>query len=196
MTSKDYEKVFLHDDGEDLESCWAEPLGTSKQGRTLVRLANIPFLHARPTYGDIIEVARDPSYAGNFAWDRGGLPLANVGERIHRNGGRYVAIIDYLQSDGADFNVLTQWLKEQDVVGEGYFGQEGARPGRLYLAVPDSSEIEDILAAMEDEFGNFTFTRVHPPAAARAKVKVKAKAKAKPKKKSAPKKKPAKKKKR
>jgi hypothetical protein len=163
---KDYEKVFLHNDGEDVESCWAEPAGSGKGGRSFVRLANIPFLHAKPTYGDIIEVRRDPGYGNAFVWDRGNLPWNRIGERIHSDGGRYAAIVDYTMRVGADFKALTQWLKlDQNVVGEGCFAPEGDRPGRLYLAVPDESEIDDILVRMAEEFGAFAFTRIHPPAA-------------------------------
>jgi hypothetical protein len=156
-----------------------------------VRLANIPFLHAKPTYGDIIEVAKDETYGqGAFAWDRGNLPWNRIGERIHADGGRYAAIVDYTMRDGADFKALTSWLKnEQNVVGEGCFAPDGERPGRLYLAVPDETEIDDILVHMQEEFGSFAFTRIHPPASETVRATVKAKAKAKAKRKPAPKKK-------
>lgn len=199
VTEKDYEKVFLHNGGEDVESCWAEPAGSGKNDRTFVRLANIPFLHAKPTYGDIIEVHRDPLYGNALVWDRSGLPWNRIGERIHADGGRYAAIVDYTMREGADFKALTHWLKnDQNVIGEGCFAPEGDRPGRLYLAVPDACEIDDILVLMQDEFGAFAFTRIHPPASEskpQSKPKPKKRSSIAPKKKAAAKKTAAKKKK-
>lgn len=41
-------KVRLHEQGEDVETVWAEDLGASEgsPGSRLVRLGNVPFLHA------------------------------------------------------------------------------------------------------------------------------------------------------
>lgn len=169
-----YEKIFLHDDGEDVESCWAEPLQPPKKtaGRIFVRLANIPFLYPKPTYGDVIEVIRNPGYANAYAWDRSGLPWSRIGERIHVDGRRYTGIVDYELGNGADFRELAQWLKsEHDIVAEGGFAPEGDRPGRLYLAIPDDLEIDDVLAEMDDVFEGFVFTRIYPPSAPPAPTK-------------------------
>lgn len=191
MPSEKYEKIFLHDDGEDVESCWAAPLEPAprKANRLFVRLANIPFLYPKPTYGDVIEVSRDPTYGNAYSWDRTGLPWSRIGERIHRDGRRYTGIIDYETGRGADFNALAQWLKaEHDIVAEGGFAPEGDRPGRLYLAIPDELEIDDIIAEMDDAFEGFVFTRVYPPKKS-AKKKTGAKKKTSAKKRAAPKKK-------
>jgi hypothetical protein len=185
--SEKYEKIFLHDDGEDVESCWAEPASAVKNGRVLVRLANIPFLYPKPTYGDVIEVARDAQYGGAYAWDRTGLPWSRIGERIHKDGRRYTGIVDYEMGSGADFGALAHWLKsEHDIVAEGGFTPEDDRPGRLYLAIPDEVELDDILDSMDATFDGFTFSRVYPPS---KKKRPTAKKKRAAKKKSSPKKK-------
>ena len=51
-------KVFLHDGGEEVESAWCQPAGTAGKA-ALFRLVNIPFLHAKPTYGDVIAAVPD-----------------------------------------------------------------------------------------------------------------------------------------
>ena len=51
-------KVRLHNQGEDVETLWAEGLGPAGEGLPArrVRLGNVPFLHAKPTYEDVIDV--------------------------------------------------------------------------------------------------------------------------------------------
>src|SRR5205085_12393659 len=49
-------KVCLTNRGEDSETPWAHDLGAAPGGRK-VRLVNVPFLHAKPTWGDVIVVA-------------------------------------------------------------------------------------------------------------------------------------------
>ncbi|HEX6837698.1 MAG TPA: hypothetical protein VF334_14050, partial [Polyangia bacterium] len=66
-------KVFLHDRGEDVESAWCQPMG-EERGAALFRLVNVPFLHAKPTYGDVVPAFRDDRFDGNWAWDRDGVP--------------------------------------------------------------------------------------------------------------------------
>jgi len=163
MSEEGFEKVFLHDGGGDVESCWAEPAGTAA-GRRLFRLVNVPFVHAKPTYDDVIVARRDPEFADHWAWDRGGTPFSEVGALIHEDGGRYAAIVDYRMGPGASFGGLVRWLKKaHDVVAEGCFGPRGRAPGRVYLAIPVGLDLGDVLASMRAQFGAFRFTRVHPP---------------------------------
>ena len=51
-------KVRLHANGEDAETPWAEDCGPAPGpvGAHYARLGNVPFLHAKPTYGDVVVV--------------------------------------------------------------------------------------------------------------------------------------------
>ena len=163
MSEETFEKVFLHDRHGDVESCWCEPAGVAA-GRHLFRLVNVPFAHAKPTFDDVIAARRDPEFAGNWAWDRAGVPFSKVGTLIHEDGGRYAAIVDYKMRPGGSFGTLVRWLKRiHDVVAEGCFGPRGREPGRVYLALPVGVDLDDVLAAMRAKFDAFTFARVHPP---------------------------------
>ena len=51
-----------------MESAWCQPVGEAR-GAALFRLVNVPFLHAKPTYGDVIPAFRDDDFDGN--WDLG-----------------------------------------------------------------------------------------------------------------------------
>src|SRR5262245_60063932 len=89
-------KIRLQNRGEDLETAWAEdlgPHGSASQARR-VRLGNVPFLHAKPTYGDVIVVEPDPD-DGFLSWDRCGVEFENIGSRIEKDDGRWAMIIDY-----------------------------------------------------------------------------------------------------
>ena len=88
-------KVLLHNEGQDQETPWAEDLGPSPvaPGARRVRLVNIPFLNAKPTYGDVIVAI--PNADGVLAWDRGGVAWEHIDQRIEEDGGRWVMIIGY-----------------------------------------------------------------------------------------------------
>ena len=155
-------KVFLHDRGEDVESAWCQPVGEAR-GASLFRLVNVPFLHAKPTYGDVIPAVRDDRFDGNWAWDRGGVPYGRVGERLHSDGERYALITDYTMRTDADFGALVAALERQHgIVGEGCFGPRGEEPGRLYLAAPRALAPGDVMAAVEKLGRGFRFVLVHP----------------------------------
>ena len=81
-------KVCLHSRGEDVETPWAEDLGEApgRPGARLVRVGNVPFFHAKPTYGDVLVVEYDPTY-NKLTWDSGGLPYERILERIAEDGG-------------------------------------------------------------------------------------------------------------
>lgn len=67
-------KVLLHDNGEDVETPWAEDLGghPANPRTRLARLANVPFLHAKPTYEDVIVVENDNAYG--WSWNCNATP--------------------------------------------------------------------------------------------------------------------------
>ena len=62
-------KIRLHNQGEDAETVWAEDLGVAilHSAARYVRIGNIPILHAKPTYGDVIEVLTNGD--GMLEWD-------------------------------------------------------------------------------------------------------------------------------
>src|SRR5450432_1792453 len=72
-------KVCLTNRGEDQETPWAHDLGPAPgpKGSRKVRLVNVPFLHAKPTWGDVIVVS--PVEDGFPTWDRDGVPWTKVG---------------------------------------------------------------------------------------------------------------------
>ena len=155
-------KVFLHDRGDDVESAWCQPAG-EERGASLFRLVNVPFLHAKPTYGDVIAAFRDDRFDGNWAWDREGVPYARVGQRLHTDGERYALIVDYTMRTDADFGALVAALERQHaIVAEGCFGPRGEDPGRLYLAAPRTLPPSVVMAAAEKLGRGFRFELVHP----------------------------------
>jgi hypothetical protein len=154
--------VFLHDRGQDVESAWCEPAGRDGS-RTLFRLVNVPFLHAKPTFGDVIVARRDDDYSGNWAWNKNGADPGTVIERLHEDGGRYTLIVEYTMAEEADFDGLCRALKrDHDIVPEGCFGPRGKKPGRLFLAAPGALEPPAVMAALAGAVAGFRFTLVHP----------------------------------
>lgn len=154
-------KVVLHNRGEDVETPWAEDLGPTEDGGRLVRLDNVPFLHAKPTFGDVIVVQEDPAYEA-LAWDRAGVKWAEIGTRLVEDGGRYAMIVDYVADDLGRFEELGEWLGEHGLVPEGCFGPQHGKPGRLYLAVPRTRLVADVMAILAENRFGFGFTQVHP----------------------------------
>ncbi len=97
-------KVLLQDRGADAETPWAEDLGpVGDAGAHRVRLANIPALHAKPTYEDVIIV--EPG-KGFMTWDRNGVAWEDLPGRIEEHAGRWPMIVDYLPHKGADSNAI------------------------------------------------------------------------------------------
>lgn len=158
-------KVRLHDRGEDSESPWAEDLGPlpGAPAARRVRLVNVPFLHAKPTFGDVIVV--EPDADGVLSWDRGG-DFDDVDGRIEDDGGRYALIVDYAVAADADVNAefatLCRAARAADVMPEGCFGPRGEEPGRLYLAAPDALEPDDVLKVLREGGAACSLTLVHP----------------------------------
>jgi hypothetical protein len=132
-------------------------------GRPLYRLVSVPFLHSKPTWGDVIVAKPDKERQFPRAWDRRGVPFERIAERIHEDGGRYAAILDYEQGRAAQFQEVARWLEEAlDVVAEGCFGPRDGEPGRMYMAVPDALPAAQLLARLQERFGAEGWIWVHP----------------------------------
>jgi hypothetical protein len=155
-------KIVLHNDGEDVETVWAVRVDQGAD-RTLVRLDNVPFMHAKPTYGDVIEVAPDEQQGGRLSWNSHGLEYDEIVKRIFADGGRYAVITEYRCPDETRFGELTDWVRrEGDLESEGCFGPREERPGRLYFAAPDATEPAAVMALLARNPFGFVFTLVHP----------------------------------
>ena len=161
-------KVRLHDQGEDVETAWAEDLGpvAASPSTRRVRLGNVPFLHAKPTYGDVIEVRPDDA-DGMLDWDRRGVAFEQIGTRIHDDGGRWAMIIDYeaglpVRDLDATFMALDIAGEKVDIAVEGAFATKHKSGGRAYLAVPRSKSVADVVAWLRSPEVRLDFTLIHP----------------------------------
>ena len=181
-------KVCLTNRGEDSETPWATDLGPAPgvKGGRRVRLVNVPFLHAKPTWGDVIVVV--PVAEGLPTWDRDGVAWKQIGTRIAEDGGRWAMILDYAPHPGDDsgqvaFAALAKACENADIVCEGAWGPQGSVPGRAYLAVKDEVQVEAVMASLRAAALPCELTQIHPaPAkpANKAKPAAKKKAAAKP----------------
>ena len=155
-------KVLLHDNGEDVETPWALPVGGAPH-RLLVRLDNVPFLDAKPTYGDVSEVRRAEEQPGWLSWNAAGRSYDEVCDALVENGGRYAVILDYTCDDIDQFGALTAWAKrEADLECEGDQGPSPTRPGRLYIAARYAVDTDTILRFLGGNTLGFRFELVHP----------------------------------
>jgi hypothetical protein len=161
-------KVRLHNQGEDAETPWAEdigPLEGAESGR-LVRIGNVPFFHAKPTYGDVIAVVPDPD-DGMLAWDAAGVAFEDIGTRIEKDDGRWVTIIDYWPRSAHDdldtvYKALDISGEACDVAVEGAFVRHDGQSARAYLAAPESMTLDDVLDWLRSDVSCLEFTLVHP----------------------------------
>ena len=161
-------KVRLHSRGEDVETAWAEDLGEvqGQPGARRVRLGNVPFVHSKPTYGDVLIV--EPSLPGGMlTWDSFGLPYERIRERIEEDGGRYAVILDYtLESSAQDaqaaFSALDIAGEQANIAVEGCFTPKKERPGRAYLAVPYNLKPTDVMKYLRGKSLPMSLTLVHP----------------------------------
>lgn len=155
-------KVLLHDNGEDVETLWAVPVGGPPH-RLLVRLDNVPFLHAKPTYGDVIEVRSADEQPGWLSWNAAGRTYTEICDALVEDGGRYAVIVDYTCDDMTVFGTLTAWAKrEADLECEGNEGPTPQRPGRLYIAARYAVGTDAILQFLSGNSLGFRFELVHP----------------------------------
>jgi hypothetical protein len=160
-------KVRLQTNGKDVETPWAEDCGPGPGavGR-LAKLGNVPFLHAKPRYEDVICVTLDEQ-DGFLTWDSLDLPYRRLGERIAKDGGRFAMIVDYSLLDPrgdaqAAFSVLDRAGERANVAVEGCYGPELGKPGRAYLAVPSELKVQAVLTLLAREHLPMTLTVVHP----------------------------------
>jgi len=177
-------KVLLQDRGEDAETPWAVDLGAvrGRKGARRVRLVNVPFLHAKPTYDDVIIVEPDPADGdGLLVWDAQGVAWSKIGTRIDKDGGRWAAIVDYLPGKGVEvrpvYDAICAAARKKKIVTEGCFAPRDREPGRLYLAVPEALEPADVMKQLATVKLAVKLTLVHPAPAKKRKPKPKAKKK-------------------
>src|SRR4051812_4652495 len=163
-------KVCLHSRGEDVETPWAEDLGPDDRGAGFrrVRLANVPFLHAKPTYGDVIVVEPDDDAGGRLTWDRDGVDFEDIGKRLCEDAGRWAMIADYRLDYGAtdltaSFRALCDQAEKFDIIVEGCFEPREGRPGRVYFAVPKTMSTYAVLGNLDTLDGGIHLMLVHPP---------------------------------
>ncbi len=146
-------KVCLTNKGEDTETPWALDLGPAPgapPGSRKVKLANVPFMHAKPTWGDTVVVT--PVDDGLPTWDRGGLPWKQISSKIVEDGGRWAMIVDYLPHPGVSeadaFQALASSCDAERLVCEGAWGPRDAEPGRVYLAVTKDLTAETVMSKL------------------------------------------------
>lgn len=160
-------KVCLTNQGEDVETPWAHDLGPAPDappGSRLVRLVNVPFMHAKPTWGDMIVVS--PAADGILTWDRGGTPWPQIGTRLVEDGGRWAMIVDYLPrpdlAEAEAFQRLNRACDAARVVCEGAWGPRDQDLGRVYLAVPRDLSAEAVMARLHEAALPMQLVQIHP----------------------------------
>ena len=167
-------KVCLTNQGQDTETPWAHDLGPAPgpSGSRKVRLINVPFMHAKPTWGDTIVVT--PLDDGGFpTWDRDGVPWPQISTRIVEDGGRWAMIVDYVpHPDAKDpFGALAHACAEHDVVCEGAWGPRGTEPGRVYLAVKNELGDVALMAGLRGANLPCELLQIHPEPTIRPRAK-------------------------
>lgn len=161
-------KIRLHTRGAHGETAWAEDCGPAPAplGARFVRIASIPFVHAKPTYGDVV-VACPEDGAALLAWDSEGLSYDDVAERLIEDAGRWTLILDYdlagpaVDSDAA-LGALERACEGAEIAVESCFGPWAGEPGRIYLAVPADLEVDEVLAFLAGQGLPLTLRLVHP----------------------------------
>lgn len=160
-------RVRLCNHEDDVETCWGEDLGAvaTDPSARLVRLGNVPFLHAKPTYEDVIEVRAQTD--GVLEWNGQGVEYEDIAERLHEDGGRWPVIIDYRPSPphtdlDATFKALDRAAEKVDIAVEGAFANQEERRGRAYLALPPSTSLDELLTWLVSPAVNLQFKLVHP----------------------------------
>jgi hypothetical protein len=158
-------KVCLTNGGKDSETPWATDLGPAPgpSGSRKVRLVNVPFLHAKPTWGDVIVVSPADGF---LTWDRKNVPFTKVATRILEDSGRWAMILDYApHPDGSDadaFKSLARACAEHDIVCEGAWGPRDSEPGRAYLAVKAELTDVDVMERLRAATLPCELIQIHP----------------------------------
>jgi hypothetical protein len=161
-------KIRLHTRGERAESAWAEDCGPAPAppGARFVRLASIPFVHAKPTYGDVVVAAPERGHEV-LGWDSEGRSYAGVVEALIEDAGRWTMVLGYdLEGPAVDADAAVAALERAcegaDIAVESCFGPFEGEPGRAYLAVPGDLEVEEVLAFLAGQGLPLRLTLVHP----------------------------------
>ena len=170
-------KVCLENEGDDVETAWAIDLGPAEgapTGSRRVRLINVPFMHAKPTWGDVIVVA--PVDGQRLTWNGEGATYSEIGKRIEEDGGRYVVIIGYTPHTGTSANEAfraladvfekgVSELSEADAVCEHAIAPRGETgPGRAYFAVKYDLLPDALMERLRAATPPCDVTLVHPVA--------------------------------
>ncbi len=160
-------KVCLTNKGEDTETPWAHDLGPapgSPPGSRRARLVNVPFMHAKPTWGDVVVVS--PVKEGFPTWDRGGIPWKQISSKIVDDGGRWAMIVDYIPHPGINdndaFQALARACDAERLVCEGAWGPRDAEPGRAYLAVMKELTAETVMQQLLAAPLPMQLIQIHP----------------------------------
>lgn len=147
-------KILIRYGAEDAETPWAEDLGPAPgpPGARRVRLGNVPLLHAKPTYEDVILVVPDAD--GLLVWDRGGVAEEDLDGLLVEDAGRWLMILEFTLLDAATsakeaFSELDRRCQAGDIAVEGCGGPSPGRPGVVCLGVPGDRDIPDVLALLE-----------------------------------------------
>ena len=188
-------KVCLTNGGDDVETPWAHDLGPAPgaKGSRKVRLVNVPFMHAKPTWGDIVVVS--PVKDGFPTWDRSGVTWSDIASRIHEDGGRWAMIVDYESDADAEecFDAIAHACAELDVVCEGAWAPNPRRAGRVYLAVKTGTTDKAVMNHLGRAELPCALSQIHPAPSAVVVAKPSARGSVrKPAKRAAPKKVPKK----
>ena len=166
-------KVRLTNAGKDTETPWAHDLGPAPgpSGSRKVRLINVPFMHAKPTWGDVIIVS--PVDDGLPTWDRAGTPWPQIGTRIAEDNGRWAMIVDYApHPDAKDpLTILARACADLDVVCEQAWEPRKGQPGRVYLAVAGDLTDTALMTALRAASLPCELTQIHPEPQPRPKAK-------------------------
>ena len=163
-------KVCLTNRGDDVETPWAHDLGPAPgpKGSRKVRLVNVPFMHAKPTWGDVVVVS--PVKDGFPTWDRSGVAWSHIGERLVEDGGRWAMILDYESDADAEecFDAIAHACAELDVVCEGAWPPNGKRAGRVYLAVKTGTTDKAVMNHLGRAELPCAVAQIHPSPVAKA----------------------------
>lgn len=156
-------KVCLTNNGKDSETPWAADLGPAPgpSGSRKVRLVNVPFLHAKPTWGDTIIVT---PVDGILTWDRNGVAFTKIPTRLAEDSGRWAMIVDYApHPDATDaFQSLAHACAEHDIVCEGAWGPRDDDPGRAYLAIKAELSDVDVMTRLRAATLPCELIQIHP----------------------------------
>jgi len=160
-------KVCLTNKGEDTETPWAHDLGPapgSPPGSRKAKLVNVPFMHAKPTWGDVVVVS--PVKEGFPTWDRGGIPWKQISSKIVEDGGRWAMIVDYVPHPGTNdndaFQALARACDAERLVCEGAWGPRDTEPGRAYLAVMKELTAELVMQKLLTATLPMQLIQIHP----------------------------------